>query len=59
MINGEELQFKVGLINPEWPLRIYKGDNANGYRVYSVISKYEPKTLSYKYKVNVKRLQKY
>ena len=45
MINGEELQVEVGLINPEWPLRIYKGDNVNGYRVYSVISKYEPKTL--------------
>ena len=45
MSNGAVLQVEVGLINPEWPLRIYKGDNADGYRVYSVISKYEPKNL--------------
>lgn len=35
----------IRLINPSWPLRIYKGDNSEGYRTYVVVSKYEPSNL--------------
>ena len=32
----------VRLIDPSWPLKIYKGGNSEGYRTYVVVSKYEP-----------------
>ena len=35
----------IRLINPSWPLRIYKGDNRDGYRTYVVVSKFEPSSL--------------
>ena len=35
----------VRLINPSWPLKIYKGGNSEGYRTYVVVSKYEPSNL--------------
>ena len=35
----------IRLINPSWPLRVYKGDNSEGYRTYVVVSKYEPSNL--------------
>ena len=35
----------IRLINPSWPLRVYKGENSEGYRTYVVVSKYEPSNL--------------
>lgn len=28
----------IRLINPSWPLRVYKGENSEGYRTYVVVS---------------------
>lgn len=42
MIKLNEFEIEGNLINPNWPIKIYRGHNLNGDLIYSIISRYEP-----------------
>ena len=45
MIKLNEFEIEGSLINPNWPIKIYRGHNLNGDLIYSIISRYEPNDL--------------
>lgn len=45
MIKDESYEIRARLINPKWPLRIYKGFYGQGYRIFVIRSQYEPSNL--------------
>ena len=45
MIKDESYEIRACLINPKWPLRIYKGFYGQEYRVFVIRSQYEPSNL--------------
>lgn len=45
MIKDESYEIRASLINPKWPLRIYKGFYGQEYRIFVIRSQYEPSNL--------------
>lgn len=45
MTNHDNCDIDVRLINPDWNLKVYKGNNQAGNRIYFIISSLEPKSL--------------
>ena len=45
MIKLNKFEIEGSLINPKWPIKIYRGHNLNGDLIYSIISRYEPVNL--------------
>lgn len=56
MTNHNNCDIDVRLINPDWNIKVYKGNNKAGNRIYFIISSLEPKSLLSTKLIDVEKL---
>lgn len=56
MNNHNNCDIDVRLINPDWNIKVYKGNNKAGNRIYFIISSLEPKSLLSTKLIDVEKL---
>lgn len=59
MTNHDNCDIDVRLINPDWNIKVYKGNNKAGNRIYFIISSLEPKSLISTKLIDVEKLYDY
>lgn len=59
MTNHDNCDIDVRLINPDWNIKVYKGNNKAGNRIYFIISSLEPKSLLSTKLIDVDKLYDY
>jgi len=59
MTNHDNCDIDVRLINPDWNIKVYKGNNKTGNRIYFIISSLEPKSLISTKLIDVEKLYDY